>query len=253
MLVVGLIIGGLVVNLGGSLEHTRCPLKSGALGRFLGLLLGIIYAAFSTCGMEIITLAAAETRNPRKNLVTAMRIVFFQIFICYVSRLYRFFKQSGNAGQSPFVFVFNQVGVKVLTSAFLSTNGMLYSASSPKVVTKVTCNGVSYVAILTGGVFSLLAFLNFRNSSGKVFNLLKYGFCLWMASMSSTVSIFQPYAGMSVIFILVNMNLPIFTLLCVGWKVIKRKLIHPLSQFDFTTGIPSLERPMGIQKLQQFL
>lgn len=32
-------------------------LEPGALGRFLGLLLGIIYAAFSMCGMEIITLS----------------------------------------------------------------------------------------------------------------------------------------------------------------------------------------------------
>jgi len=78
-------------------------LEPGALGRFLGLLLGIIYAAFAMCGMEIMTLsviqclliwpsclisllssAAAETRNPRKNMVTAMRTVFFRIFVCYV-------------------------------------------------------------------------------------------------------------------------------------------------------------------------
>ena len=32
--------------------------------------------------------AAAETRHPRKNLVTAMRTVFFRISICYASRVY---------------------------------------------------------------------------------------------------------------------------------------------------------------------
>jgi hypothetical protein len=32
-------------------------LEPGALGRFLGLLLGIIYAAFAMCGMEIMTLS----------------------------------------------------------------------------------------------------------------------------------------------------------------------------------------------------
>jgi len=36
--------------------------------------------------------AAAETRNPRKNMVTAMRTVFFRIFVCYVSRLFRVFR-----------------------------------------------------------------------------------------------------------------------------------------------------------------
>lgn len=53
------------------------------------------------------------------------------------------------------------VNAMVLTSAFSSANGMLYSASrllfalgvqghAPKVVTKVTHNGVPYVAILIG-------------------------------------------------------------------------------------------------------
>jgi hypothetical protein len=35
-------------------------LEPGALGRFLGLLLGIIYAAFAMCGMEIMTLSVIE-------------------------------------------------------------------------------------------------------------------------------------------------------------------------------------------------
>jgi amino acid transporter len=148
------------------------------------------------CGMEIITLAAAETRNPRKNLVTAMRTVFFRIFICYVftglvvgmlipSNDPNLFKKSGNAGQSPFVLVFNQAGVKVLphivnamvlTSAFSSANGMLYSASrllfalgvqgqAPKVVTKVTRNGVPYVAILAGVRSTIYLPIGTSNSS----------------------------------------------------------------------------------------
>ncbi|KAI9464912.1 general amino acid permease 1 [Lactarius psammicola] len=354
MLVVGLIIGGLVVNLGGGPDHTRhgfeywnnpgplvSSLEPGALGRFLGLLLGIIYAAFSMCGMEIITLAAAETRNPRKNMVTAMRTVFFRIFICYVltglivgmlipSNDPALFKKSGNAGQSPFVLVFNRAGVKVLphivnavvlSSAFSSANGMLYSSSrllfalgvqgqAPKVVTKVTRSGVPYVAILLGGLFSFLAFLNANNSSGKVFNwfvnLSAVGSLLNWLMIGITYlrfyyglkaqgigrdgvygvyrSIFQPYAGMyvvfwSIFFILVSglsvfwhfngpdfvaayINLPIFALLYVGWKIVKRTKIHPISQLDFVTGIPSLEEteekgilepPTGMQKIRQFL
>ncbi|KAI9443348.1 general amino acid permease 1 [Lactarius indigo] len=355
MLVVGLIIGGLAVNFGGGPDHTRhgfeywkhpgplvSSLEPGALGRFLGLLLGIIYAAFSMCGMEIITLAAAETRNPRNNMVTAMRTIFFRIFICYIltglvvgmlipSNDPKLFKKSGNAGQSPFVLVFNQAGVKVLphivnalvlSSAFSSANGMLYSSSrllfalcvqgqAPKVVTKVTRSGVPYVAILTGGVFSFLAFLNANNSSGKVFNwfvnLSAVGSLLnWLmigitylrfyyglkaqgtgkdgVHSISYRSIFQPYAGMyvvfwSIVFILVSglsvfwhfngpdfvaayINLPIFALLYIGWKITKRTKIHPLSQLDFVTGIPSLEeteekgvfeRSTGVRRIRQFL
>ncbi|KAI0247626.1 general amino acid permease 1 [Lactifluus subvellereus] len=347
------VIGGLVINLGGGPDHTRSywkrpgplvsSLEPGALGRFLGLLLGIIYAAFSMCGMEIITLAAAETRYPRKNMITAMRTVFFRIFVCYFltglivgmlipSNDPQLFKKTGNAGQSPFVLVFNRAGVKVLphivnavvlTSAFSSANGMLYSASrllfalgvqgqAPKFITTVSRNGVPYVAIIASGLFSFLAFLNVNNSSGKVFNIISSGFVgpinvhlsSWLMigitylrfyyglkvrgtgrGMSGAYrSIFQPYAGMyvvfwSIFFILVSglsvfwhfngpdfvaayINLPIFALLYVGWKIFKKTKIIPFSQLDFVTGIPSLEeteetdileKRTGMQRVRQFL
>ncbi|KAH9179374.1 general amino acid permease 1 [Lactarius sanguifluus] len=335
------IIGGLVVNLGGGPDHTRyifdfywkhpgplvSSLEPGALGRFLGLLLGIIYAAFSMCGMEIITLAAAETRNPRNNMVTAMRYCLLPNF--------RLLIKSGNAGQSPFVLVFNQAGVKVLphivnalvlSSAFSSANGMLYSSSrllfalgvqgqAPKFVTKVTRSGVPYVAILTGVRSTIYPPIGTSNSAvGSLLNWLMIGitylrFCrhsfkMFPLSLTSSQimglkaqgtgqdgvhgvyyrSIFQPYAGMyvvfwSIVFIFVSglsvfwhfngpdfvaayINLPIFALSYVGWKIIKRTKIHPLSQLDFVTGIPSLEeteekgileRPTGMRKIRQFL
>ncbi|KAH9969763.1 general amino acid permease 1 [Russula dissimulans] len=354
MLVVGLIIGGLVINLGGGPDHKRhgfeywrhpgplvSSLEPGAPGRFLGLLLGIIYAAFAMCGMEILTLAAAETRNPRNNMIAAMRTVFFRIFICYVltslivgmlipSNDPALFKKTGNAGQSPFVLVFNRAGVKtlphivnavVLTSAFSSANGMLYSASrllfalgvqgqAPRFVTTVSRNGVPYVAITISCLFAFLAFLNANNNAGKVFNWFLNlsavgGLLNWLmigitylrfyyglkaqgaeqgGLYSGYRSVFQPYAGMyvvfwSIIFILVSgisvfwhfngsdfvaayINLPIFALLYVGWKIFKRTKIVPLSQLDFVTGIPSFEEteetgtvevPQGIRKFKQFL
>ncbi|KAH9065285.1 general amino acid permease 1 [Lactarius vividus] len=320
------IIGGLVVNLGGSPDHTRCywkhpgplvsSLEPGALGRFLGLLLGIIYAAFSMCGMEIITLAAAETRNPRNNMVTAMRTVFFRIFICYVltglvvgmlipSNDPNLFKKSGNAGQSPFVLVFNQAGVKVLphivnalvlSSAFSSANGMLYSSSrllfalgvqgqAPKFVTKVTRSGVPYVAILTGvrsTIYPPIGWFVNLSAVGSLLNWLMIGitylrFYYGMGSMVFTYrSIFQPYAGMYVVFWCVSnififvsglsvfwhfngpdfvaayINLPIFALLYVGWKIIKRtKIGIPLLEETEEKGI--VERPTGMRKIRQFL
>lgn len=38
--------------------------------------------------MSPLTSAAAETRNPRRNLITAMRTVFFRILVCYVRPVY---------------------------------------------------------------------------------------------------------------------------------------------------------------------
>jgi len=97
-------------------------------------------------------------------------------------------------------------------------------------------------------------------------------------------SVFQPYAGMyvvfcSTIFILVGglsalwqsnvpdlvvayINVPIFALFYVGYKIFKRTNIIPLSQLDFFTGIPSLgetiekgtlEKPKGMQIIRQFV
>jgi amino acid permease len=68
------------------------------------------------------------------------------------------------------------VNAMVLTSAFSSANGMLYSASrllfalgvqgqAPKVVTKVTRNGVPYVAILAGVRSTIYLPIGTSNSS----------------------------------------------------------------------------------------
>ncbi|KAI0270237.1 general amino acid permease 1 [Russula aff. rugulosa BPL654] len=348
------IIGGLVINLGGGPDHTRkgfeywkhpgflvSSLEPGALGYFLSLSLGITNAAFSMCGMEIITFIAAETRNPRRIMVTAMRTVFFHLFLCYVltglivgmlipSNDPALFTFVINAGQSPFVLVFNRAGVKilphivnavVLTSAFSSANSRLYSASrflfalgvqgqAPRFVTTVSHNGLPYVSIIIGGLFSFLAFLNVKISSGKVFswfvslsavggllNWLMIGITylrFYYGSKAQGIerhgihggyrSVFQPYAGMyvvfcSAIFILVGglsvlwhldvpdlvvayINVPIFVLFYVGYKISKRTKIIPLSQLDFFTGVPSLEetvekgileKPKGVRIIRQFV
>ncbi|EIM81765.1 general amino acid permease 1 [Stereum hirsutum FP-91666 SS1] len=213
-LVAILVIGGLVIDLGGGpdgqrhgFEYWRNPgpmvssLASGARGRFIGLLLAITPAAFAMCGMEIVTVAAAETRNPRKNIIIAMKTVFFRIFFCYIltallvgmlipSNDPDLFTAHAGAGESPFVLAFNRAGVKVLphfinaivmTSAFSSGNGMLYSSSrllyslavqgqAPKFFTRVTSSGVPIYAILAAGSFAFLAFLNIQTEAGIVFN-----------------------------------------------------------------------------------
>ncbi|KAH9991307.1 amino acid permease-domain-containing protein [Russula vinacea] len=303
MLVIGLIIGGLVINLGGGPDHTRhgfeywkhpgplvSSLEPGALGRFLGLILGIIYAAFAMCGMEIITLAAAETRNPRKNMINAMRTVFFRIFICYVltglivgmlipSNDPELFKKTGNAGQSPFVLVFNRAGVKSPgpDERLLIGERHVVLGLEIAVCTRCTRTGPEiYYDSLSQWLalrcyhdrrrLLVFAFLNANISSGKVFswfvNLSAVGGLLNWLMIGITYlrfyyglkaqglerhggyrSVFQPYAGMyvvfwSAIFIIVSglsvfwsfngpdfvaayINLPVFALLYVSWKIFK--------------------------------
>ncbi|KAI9508882.1 general amino acid permease 1 [Russula earlei] len=279
MLVIGLIIGGLVISLGGGPDHTRhgfqywvhpgplvSSLEPGALGRFLGLLLGIIYAAFAMCGIEILTLSSLVWLLGCSSHPTDPEL----------------FKKTGNAGQSPFVLVFNRAGVKtlphivnavVLTSAFSSANGMLYSAS--RLLFALGVQGQA-PRIVTTGLFSFLAFLNTSNGLGKVFHWflnLNYGLKAQGGERSGYYvgyrSIFQPYAGMyvvfwTVIFILVSgisvfwhfnvtdflaayIDILIFAMLYIGWKVVGRTKIVPLLQMDFETGIPSFEETEGTE------
>ncbi|TFY83835.1 hypothetical protein EWM64_g162 [Hericium alpestre] len=333
MLVAGLVIGGLVLSLGGGPDHERhgfqfwnnpgamvSTLEPGARGRWVGLLVALTPAAFAMVGMELITVAAAETRNPRKNMITAMRTVFYRIFFCYIltalivgmvvpSNDPSLLTSTSTAAQSPFVIAFERAGVKVLphiinavvlTSAFSSANGMLYSSSrllfalavhgqAPKIFTRVNKDGVPMIAILTAGLFAFLAFLNVQAMGGKVFNwflslctvggllnwlmigvsylryyyglkaqgidrdgiygvyrsrLQPYG-AMWAIFWStfyilvSGISVFWDFNGSD--FVAAYINLPIFALLYVGWKIYKRTKIPALKDLDFKTDIPSVE------------
>ncbi|KAI0036583.1 general amino acid permease 1 [Vararia minispora EC-137] len=335
------IIGGLVVNLGGGPDHTRSVALSywrnpgpfvespepGARGRFIGLLLAVVPAAFSMNGMEIITLAAAETRNPRRNLRVAMKTVFFRIFVCYIltslvigmlvpSNDPSLLTSSNTAAKSPFVIAFQRAGIQVLphiinavvlTSAMSSGNGMLFSASrllfalgvqghAPRVVTRLNNRGVPYVAVLVSGLFGFLAYLNVANTASRVFS--------WLASLSAVGGLLnwwaigltylrfyygmrkqginpsdyaalyrsrlQPYGAMWVVFwttflILVSgiavfwhfngsdfvaayINLPLYALLFVVWKVLKRTKVVRTSSFrlhDIMNFLTSNSRTEG--------
>ncbi|KIM81036.1 hypothetical protein PILCRDRAFT_510889 [Piloderma croceum F 1598] len=350
MLMIGLIIGGLVVTSGGGPDHQshgfeywRNPgpmvsyLEPGARGRFVGYLTAIIPAVFSMGGTEVIAIAAAETVNPRRNIATAMRTVFFRIVFFYILSVIvvgllipsndpRIFRRASTAGQSPFVLAFSRAGIRalpsvinaaILTSAFSAGSSILFGSSrvlyglavrrqAPKVFSKCTASGLPYVAIMVSGAFSTLAFLNVSDKSGKVFgwlvNLATAGSLLGFATMNLTYLRFyyglraqgikpegiyhsplQPYAAMwglfwDIFFVLVSgisvfwsfnasdfiagcmkasshfiynsladgdsmsdINLPLFALLYVGYKIVKRTKVMPLRDLDFTTGIPSLE------------
>ncbi|EGO01248.1 hypothetical protein SERLA73DRAFT_72202 [Serpula lacrymans var. lacrymans S7.3] len=214
MLIIGLIIGGLVVTLGGGPNHERhgfqywrnpgpmvSYLEPGGRGRFVGMLVALVPAAFSMSGVELIAISAAETQNPRKNIVRAMRTVLFRILFFYITAVVivgmlvpsndpLLFQKASNAGQSPFVLAFTRAGIKalpsiinavLLTSAFSAGNTLIFASSrilyglavqrqAPQIFTRCTSSGVPYVAVITAGTFSVLAFLNVAGNSGTVFN-----------------------------------------------------------------------------------
>ncbi|KAF8806852.1 general amino acid permease 1 [Phlegmacium glaucopus] len=164
-LITGLILAGLVIDLGGGPDHdrigfrfwkhpgpvARAGLVNSHIGvdRFLAILGVIVQAAFSFQGMELVVIAASETESPRRNITKAVNRVFYRILIFYILGIIiigmlvasddpNLLKSTGTAAQSPFVIAMNRAGVKVLphiingavfTSAFSAGNSFLFCSS----------------------------------------------------------------------------------------------------------------------------
>jgi yeast amino acid transporter len=87
--ITGLIILGIVLDLGGGPNHDRIGFRywkdpgpfvqfdgiAGAKGRFLGWWAVMTQAAFSFIGTEIVAIAAGEAKNPRRNIVSKRLIL----------------------------------------------------------------------------------------------------------------------------------------------------------------------------------
>ncbi|KAI6097683.1 general APC amino acid permease [Pisolithus croceorrhizus] len=164
-MITGLILVGLVIDLGGAPNHQRLGFQywknpgvfAGAglepkhigLDRFLGILSVLVQAAFSFQGMELVAVAASETENPRRNIAKAVRRVFYRICIFYLLGIFitglivpyndpELLQSTGNAAQSPYVIAMTLAGIKVLpsiinagilTSAFSASNSFLFCSS----------------------------------------------------------------------------------------------------------------------------
>ena len=161
-LVIGLIIFGLVVDLGGisgvdriGFRYWKNPgpfveyIAEGTWGKFLGFWSVMINAVFSFAGVESIAMAAAETKNPRRAIPRACKRVFARVSIFYVLAVLivgmlvasddpRLGDESGTAAQSPFVIAASSAGISaipsivnavVITSAFSSSNQALLAGT----------------------------------------------------------------------------------------------------------------------------
>ncbi len=161
-LIVGLIIGGLCIDLGGvkgqerlGFHYWRDPgpfaeyLKPGNLGKFLGFWSVLTSAVYSYGGVQSIALLAGETANPRHTIPTAAKRIIYRTVSLYCLTVFiltlivpyndkKIATGLGNAASSPFVIAFQRAGVKaipsiinavVLTSAWSAANLSLLDGS----------------------------------------------------------------------------------------------------------------------------
>ena len=151
-----------------------------------GFLLSLQMAVFAYVGIEMIGLSAGETENPEKTIPIAIDSLIVRILVFYGGALFVIlcifpWNEVGQVG-SPFVAMFERLGLReaagivnfvVVTAALSSCNAGIFSggrllfglslnAYAPKMMKKLSSNGVPTVAILTTvTVASLGAFLNY--------------------------------------------------------------------------------------------
>ncbi|KAH8654448.1 amino acid permease/ SLC12A domain-containing protein [Tricladium varicosporioides] len=161
-LIIGLILAGLVVDLGGGPNHERIGFRywrnpgafneylvSGNTGRFLAFWSSLISAAFSYGNIQVVALSGTETSNPRKIIPDATKKTFYRVFFFYVLSILivgmivpydskALSKSTGTAASSPFVIAFQVAGIKALpsiinvvvcTSAISSGSACIFLAS----------------------------------------------------------------------------------------------------------------------------
>ncbi|KAJ0426578.1 amino acid permease/ SLC12A domain-containing protein [Aspergillus carlsbadensis] len=162
MLIIGLIIGGIVINCGGGPDgeylgftYWDTPgafneyIASGATGRFLAFWKVLLTSAYSFGNIQIVAIAGSETRNPRVVIPSATRKTFLRVLVFYVLSIFivglivpssdpSLTISTGTAQQSPFVIAFTRAGVSVLphiinavvcTSAISAGSGCIFIAS----------------------------------------------------------------------------------------------------------------------------
>ncbi|KAF7318720.1 hypothetical protein HMN09_00384000 [Mycena chlorophos] len=184
--------------------------------RFLGFWAVLTQAAFSYAGMEALALICLEASKPRVTLRTAIRAVFYRIVLLYVlsilligmclsptnpDLLQANAESSGDATESPFVIIITEARIKVLphiinavvlTSAFSASNELFYASTrslfmlaqegkAPRILAKVTKNGVPIYSIALCAVFGLLSYL----ACGKQGAMVAFN---WLSSITTLSS-----------------------------------------------------------------
>jgi len=142
---------------------------------FSGLFYMLAFMMFAFGGIELISMAAAETENPEKNIPKAVNQTVIRIFLFYICSLAILLSlvpwnqlDLGDLEHSPFVMIFNKIGIEwaahllnfiILTASLSVCNSGMYANSrmllglaeqgnAPKVFKKVNKQGVPVNAAL---------------------------------------------------------------------------------------------------------
>ena len=232
--IVGLLVLGVVLFFGGGPNHDRLGFRywqhglafkpyqtSGSTGQFLGFWTAVVRSGFAfVIGPELITIAAGESADPRRNIPRAGRRFIYRLMVFYIfgtlvisvivssadpSLLQAVSSGTSDAGASPFVLGIQRAGIPVLnhiinavivTSAASAANSFLFAGSrnlysmamtgqAPAIFQKCNKQGVPYYCVFVTAAFGCLSYLSVSAGSATVFtwflNLTTIsGFIAWI-------------------------------------------------------------------------
>ncbi|GAA5825598.1 hypothetical protein JCM11251_000304 [Rhodosporidiobolus azoricus] len=174
---------GIAVNAGANTTRTHIGAQYWTIGEapfvngFAGFASLFVTAAFAFGGTESVGVAAAETKNPTRNISRIANRVFFRIIFFYILTVviigfdipYNFPNLStGTTASSPFTLVFDKAGAKaggsfmnavILTSVLSACNMALFGGSrilygmalrghAPSFFARLTKHGVPWASLL---------------------------------------------------------------------------------------------------------
>ncbi|MDR9544548.1 amino acid permease [Acinetobacter baumannii] len=178
--VISMIVFGLYLlftaDVGSSISFSNLWSHSGFFPNgFSGLFYMLAFLMFAFGGIELIGMAAAEAKDPKKTIPKAINQVVFRILIFYIGSLAILLSlvpwnqlDLGGLDKSPFVMIFSQMGIgwaahllnfiiltaalSVYNSGMFANSRMLYGlaqqGNAPKIFKKVNKQGVPVPAVL---------------------------------------------------------------------------------------------------------
>lgn len=184
----------------------------------LAALIGVaMYVGFSFQGTELVGVAAGESKDPQKNIPSAIRKVFWRILLFYVLAIFvisliipyndpRLLKSGlDNLSVSPFTLVFENTGIAfaaalmnavILTSVLSAGSSGMYASTrmlfglavegkAPKCFAKLSANGVPRNALYATTLVAMLCFFSYRFGETTVYVWLlsasgMTGFLTWL-------------------------------------------------------------------------
>src|ERR687893_201041 len=175
----------------------------------LAMFSGVATVIFAFVGAEIVTIAAAESNEPGRNVARATNAVIYRVLLFYVVSV--FFVACivpWNTGftediiKSPFTLAFERMGIpfaptlmnfvvltavlSVLNSSLYTTSRMLFALTrhndAPQFMTNTTRRGVPIWAILTGTIFAYVSVAIFYFFPEEIFT--------WLINASGAIALF---------------------------------------------------------------